>query len=174
MSVTNLLANLLALWNAVLAIAGLTSAVLPTSMNLTQCGPHSTSDGSQQLRAWLYSSSLINLVASVTLAAAFNATHWFYVGAIDESTAPTSPYRYPFIYRLPFIGLTVLYLFRISSSLYYSIPLLSQCIYMNTTAGLAGNVRSLGTFILFMQCVTYIIIPMATVAYTVSLFYIKV
>jgi hypothetical protein len=138
------LANLAGLWNAALASAGIASA----AYNLTWCGGHSQQQA-DQVRDWLYSSSLVNLVATLVLVVAFNATHWSFGDAPPRLA-----------YHLPFITLGLFYLYRVATALYYSVPLLSLC--------LSDGVRSFGTSILFMQCVTYALIPVAACVYATS------
>lgn len=154
-----LLANLLYGWNLVLAVGGLFGATVDGA---TLC--------EQQLRVWLYSSGIVNLVATVIVAAAFNATHCFYGDDGDHNENKPISWRRALAYRLPFITLGLFYLIRVIQSLCYSVPILSLCLYVNlttTTQSPPYSNRSFAIIVLFMQCVTYVLMPVAACAYCI-------
>jgi len=155
-TVTNVLVNGLYAWNLVMGVTGLVYA-------LTQPGSSPTSSLSlceQQLQSHLYRSSIINIVATVILLAAFNATHCYYT---DDDSPPLS-WKSLLAYRAPFITMGVFYTCRVLQSLYYSVPIISLCVYEQQQ-----EQRSFGTVILFIQCVTYVLMTMGGIAYALSL-----
>lgn len=152
---TNVIFNALALWNILLSASGLVAVFTDTpDIELLQCG--AAAAGEKQLGDWLYTSGLVNIIATLILAAAFNATHpWC------PDPGEQGPLRHRVAYRLPFIALGIFYIYRVLLSLYHAVPILSICL---------STGRSFGTTVLFLQTVTYLFIPLFFGVYAIVLF----
>jgi hypothetical protein len=150
----NIIFNTLALWNILLSTSGLVAVFADSAdIGLLKCG--GAEAGEKQLGDWLYTSGLVNIIGTLILAAAFNATHWY------PDPGEQGPLRHRVAYRLPFIALGIFYVYRVFLSLYHAMPILSICL---------STGRSFGTTVLFLQTVTYLFIPLFFGVYAIVLF----
>lgn len=165
---TTMLANGLYIWNLALNVIGLVYTLIPSQASNTSHTPCE-----QQIHPHLYRSSVINIVTTVILLAAFNATHCFYADSdnnVDSSLKDktTISWKSLLTYRAPFITMAAFYTCRVLQSLYYAVPIISLCLYERGQPTLYLEQRSNDTIILFIQCVTYVLIVMGGVAYLLS------